>query len=215
LLWFSDPTGSEHTINGNRAPLELHLVHFKSSYGTLGAAIASGVWAPCLLSLSWYAQASDALTVVGIAFRVGQFNRDLDPIINAAKDLEAGSTNIVNANFNLKKIVDDAVDGSTVYRYQFVDGWRDLLPSHHLRGSLTTPPCNPIVNWVVLSELQTISRVQVCSYLFLIDTESFQLLKFNRLKGEEDQGFETVIAPNFRPVQPLGGRTVNVIVGEQ
>ncbi len=60
--------------------------------------------------------------MVGIAFRVGQFNRDLDPIINAAKDLEAGSTNIVNANFNLKKIVDDAVDGSTVYRYQFVDG---------------------------------------------------------------------------------------------
>lgn len=50
-------------------------------------------------------------------------------------------------------------------------------------GSLTTPPCSPIVNWIVLKKRATMSE------------EQFHL-------------FNSILGNNFRPVQPLNGRTV-------
>jgi carbonic anhydrase len=50
-------------------------------------------------------------------------------------------------------------------------------------GSLTTPPCSPIVNWIVLKKRATMSEEQL-----------------NR--------FVSILGNNFRPVQPLNGRTV-------
>lgn len=36
--------GSEHTINGNRLPMELHLVHYNSKYSSVSEAVASGCY---------------------------------------------------------------------------------------------------------------------------------------------------------------------------
>lgn len=50
-------------------------------------------------------------------------------------------------------------------------------------GSLTTPPCSPIVNWIVLKKRATMSEAQL-------------------------KMFNSILGNNFRPVQPLNGRTV-------
>ncbi|PNF41170.1 Carbonic anhydrase 2 [Cryptotermes secundus] len=57
-------------------------------------------------------------------------------------------------------------------------------------GSLTTPPCAETVSWVIRKEPLTISRQQV--------------EEFRNLMSEDGQ----TIKHNWRPVQPLNGRTV-------
>uniref|UniRef100_A0A8C5UHE3 Carbonic anhydrase n=1 Tax=Malurus cyaneus samueli TaxID=2593467 RepID=A0A8C5UHE3_9PASS len=61
-------------------------------------------------------------------------------------------------------------------------------------GSLTTPPLNESVTWIVLKEPIRISVKQL---------EKFRMLLFT---GEEDQRIQ--MADNFRPPQPLKGRIV-------
>jgi len=51
------------------------------------------------------------------------------------------------------------------------------------KGSLTTPPCSEVVNWYVLKEPVTASKEQINLFSKILDN-------------------------NFRPVQPLNGRTV-------
>ena len=57
-------------------------------------------------------------------------------------------------------------------------------------GSLTTPGCMEVVNWI--------------NFLDTIKISSEQLEKFRALKDGEKHD----IVDNFRPVQPLNGRTV-------
>merc|ERR1719402_1440042 len=47
--------GSEHVINGRAFPIEMHLVHYNTKFGNIGAAVASGH--------------PDALAVVGVMFQ--------------------------------------------------------------------------------------------------------------------------------------------------
>uniref|UniRef100_A0A8C6JZG2 Carbonic anhydrase n=1 Tax=Melopsittacus undulatus TaxID=13146 RepID=A0A8C6JZG2_MELUD len=61
-------------------------------------------------------------------------------------------------------------------------------------GSLTTPPLNESVTWIVLKEAISISEKQL---------EKFRMLLFT---SEEDQRIQMV--NNFRPPQPLKGRVV-------
>uniref|UniRef100_A0A8C0BD94 Carbonic anhydrase n=1 Tax=Buteo japonicus TaxID=224669 RepID=A0A8C0BD94_9AVES len=61
-------------------------------------------------------------------------------------------------------------------------------------GSLTTPPLNESVTWIVLKEPIRISEKQL---------EKFRMLLFT---SEEDQRIQMV--NNFRPPQPLKGRVV-------
>lgn len=63
------------------------------------------------------------------------------------------------------------------------DGFADLRKYFTYQGSLTTPPCSPIVTWIVLENWATMSAAQ-----------------FER--------FNDILGNNFRPQQPLAGRTV-------
>ena len=64
----------------------------------------------------------------------------------------------------------------------------DLLPKNtndyfHFMGSLTTPPCSENVKWYVMKDIQSVSKEQVAA-----------LRKY--------------YANNYRPIQPLNGRSV-------
>ncbi|XP_010131819.1 PREDICTED: carbonic anhydrase 7-like, partial [Buceros rhinoceros silvestris] len=61
-------------------------------------------------------------------------------------------------------------------------------------GSLTTPPLNESVTWIVLKEPIRISEKQLGKFRMLLFT------------SEEDQRIQMV--NNFRPPQPLKGRVV-------
>lgn len=151
----NDGQGSEHTVNGKSAPLEMHFVHYSCDYHSLADALADeNVEDPYVLA------------VVGVMFEVGEENAYFEHIVNKiAYDVDAGSSMVIaNAPF-----IDLVPLATTDYFYY--------------EGSLTTPGCNPIVRWHLLTETLSISKKQL---------DMLRLL-------QNDDGES--LADNFRPVQ--------------
>ncbi|XP_027224978.2 carbonic anhydrase 1 [Penaeus vannamei] len=162
--WGSVSTqGSEHTINGVAYAAELHLVHFKTEYGSLGAAVAH----------------DDGLAVLGIMLLGGLVdNPSLTPIIDGLATIRnSGDEEPLATLFPLQTLM--PTNPNTFYRYS---------------GSLTTPTCNEVVTWTVFPDVISISENQ--------------LEEFRKLLGDDG---EHHIEDNYRPVQPLNGRTVEKI----
>ena len=133
LHWGSEHNkGSEHTIDGYAAPMELHLVHFNTKYGkTASEAIASGKY--------------NALAVLSVMFNVKERddNEELQPLFESiSKIRKSGETTITG-----KKIKPSAfiLDDRYFFRYN---------------GSLTTPGCNEIVVWTLFKVPTMISKKQ-------------------------------------------------------
>jgi len=59
---------------------------------------------------------------------------------------------------------------------------------YHYEGSLTTPPCNETVNWIVMTEIEQISTAQVNDFVQLLGRHGFD--------------------ENNRGTKPLNGRTI-------
>ncbi len=138
LLQFHFHTLSEHTINGNHSPLELHLVHQDP--------------------------VSKNRAVVGVL-------------------IEEGAENGFLAQFM------DHLPVSTTMPYISTDHYNaaDVLPANKsyftYPGSLTTPPCDQNVTWIVLSEP--------------VEASAAQILRF-----------EEIMHHNYRPERPLQGRVI-------
>lgn len=101
--WGSDSTlGSEHTIDGVRYPMELHMVHYKASYGTLGQAV----------------QRRDGLAVLGVMLEVSTSdNPALAPLATALVNItEADMYADVAARYPLKAFLPRNVE--KFYRYE-------------------------------------------------------------------------------------------------
>lgn len=90
--------GSEHTFNGLSYAMELHLVHYKASYGSIGEAIKH----------------SDGLAVLGMMFDVGTENPTLKPITGNLSLISEPGTN-EDIAFNQK--LEDLVPTSPYFRY--------------------------------------------------------------------------------------------------
>jgi len=124
--------GSEHTIDGNREALELHLVHYAKQYSNFSTAMKHDY----------------GLAVVAVLFKIGEEdNTDLSAIIEATEAV----SNWVGPNTVpiQAKIIPSLLlpkDHTTFYRYD---------------GSLTTPTCDETVTWFVLTEKLTISQSQL------------------------------------------------------
>lgn len=100
--WGSDSTmGSEHTIDGVRYPMELHLVHYKGSYGTLAEAV----------------KRRDGLAVLGVMLEVSNNdNPALAPLATALRNItQSGMFADVSALYPLKAFLPRNVD--RFYRY--------------------------------------------------------------------------------------------------
>lgn len=118
----------------------------------------AGVAYPMELHLV-HQNAKGELAVVGIFLAAGAENAALRPLWEALPRLPGEPETLTGVELDLNALLPSA-QGS--YRYF---------------GSLTTPPCSEIVQWVVLAEPMTLSPAQIAA-------------------------FQSWFAPNARPTQP-------------
>uniref|UniRef100_A0A2P2HXR5 Carbonic anhydrase n=1 Tax=Hirondellea gigas TaxID=1518452 RepID=A0A2P2HXR5_9CRUS len=141
--WGSDGTkGSEHTVNGVRYPLELHLVHIKEEYyPDLGEGAKNG----------------DGLAVLGIFFKISRVdNPALAPLVKTLNDIKAsGSTMTKTDMYSLGTLLPKKL--GKFYRYL---------------GSLTTPSCNEAVVWTIFRDYVEISETQLSAFRDLKDSHA-------------------------------------------
>lgn len=115
-------------------------------------------------------QASGNLAVIGQLFEVdrrGTENEFLGHLTQAGLPEKSTDTVTDSATINLGDLIDEKQLG-TYWSYP---------------GSLTTPPCSPIVSWFVLRKPVRASQAQI-------------------------QEFVDIMGNNYRPVQPLNDRTI-------
>jgi len=162
----NDAQGSEHTVDGKKYPLELHVVHTK-------VGDPNPVYNP------------KGLSVTGFFFELDGDNTNtaLAPLTNALSNITVSDSQVSFAavGFSLVDLLKPVapIDGATrTSRYSTYE------------GSLTTPPCAESVEWINFLTPLKISRAQL---------QAFRVLDDKHMKD---------IVDNFRPPQPLNGRTV-------
>jgi carbonic anhydrase len=131
-----DSKGSEHTIDGKSYSMEMHMVHWKTSYGNFSNAASSGN--------------ADALAVLGVLFKADDDNHEYDPLEDGTETLEC----VAQPN---------SAYGGVVNLGRFM---KTVDPGHYFTypGSLTTPPCTEAVIWTVFPRIITINNDQLKSF---------------------------------------------------
>ncbi|KAM3869163.1 carbonic anhydrase IV c [Diretmus argenteus] len=123
--------GSEHTIDGERFPMELHIVHIKEPYGSLGEA------------------EHDMAGIALLSFLFEETTDDqphLDPLIAALGRVQHNGSATLIPDFRLSDIIPSSKDLHSYYRYV---------------GSMTTPGCEQAVAWTVFHKTLPISNQQL------------------------------------------------------
>ncbi|XP_064612584.1 carbonic anhydrase 2-like [Liolophura sinensis] len=97
----TDSEGSEHTVNSNSYPMEVHFVTFANSYGDISTALGH----------------PDGLAVLGFFFEIGSAdNTNWNPIVNLLDNVRYADTNVsLPTNFNLDSLLPS--DKQVYYRY--------------------------------------------------------------------------------------------------
>merc|ERR1719244_1499029 len=140
------------------------------------------------------------LSVTGFFFEVApEDNAAIEPLVDVLKNVENPDD-----KFDMK--------GSAFMITDLIADVKDTAFSTY-SGSLTTPGCMEIVNWINFLKPIPISSAQLAKFRMLdpsfnilkpIPISSAQLAKFRMLKDGSNED----IVDNFRPVQPLNGREV-------
>ncbi|XP_026183852.1 carbonic anhydrase IV c [Mastacembelus armatus] len=123
--------GSEHTIDGERFPMEMHIVHIKEPYSSLAEA------------------EHDMAGIALLAFLFEETSDDhphLNTVISALGQVQNNDSSTVIPNFRLSDIIPSAKDLHSYYRYV---------------GSMTTPGCEQAVAWTVFQRTLSISSRQL------------------------------------------------------
>lgn len=180
----NDVTGSEHKVDGQQFPLEMHQVHYNRDFGRLKD--AAGRVDPANPGLAVVSFLFDVCTE-GDASGCGKLITDLTGVIG-------GDSGIMHQG-NKKNI--------TAYSYDFSESiWNNFYQGDYYtyRGSLTTPPCFQSVVWIVYKNRQKVTSATL---------EKLRILTKNNVP--EGLSTPSYLQPNFRPIQALNGRTVNRI----
>ncbi|KAM0725606.1 Carbonic anhydrase 6 [Formica fusca] len=122
---------AEHTVDGLRDALELHLVHYDKQYANISVAM----------------QHENGIAVVAVLFKLDRYdNPHLKPIMRATKKVlyKVGKSTAIKEELTPLSFLPK--NHKTYYHYQ---------------GSLTTPGCQESVMWFVLTEKLTVSKAQV------------------------------------------------------
>jgi carbonic anhydrase len=143
LLQFHFHAASEHTVNGEHYPVEIHFVHRNANTGQLA--------------------------VIGVMVEEGPANPFFSDI---ASTWPPSTGNFTSSNtYNPEALMPSGFNNSETAHFWYYD------------GSLTTPPCSEIVNWMVWSTTIRASHDQI-------------------------EAMEDILHENYRPTVPLGARLV-------
>uniref|UniRef100_A0A3Q3W5H6 Carbonic anhydrase n=1 Tax=Mola mola TaxID=94237 RepID=A0A3Q3W5H6_MOLML len=123
--------GSEHTIDGEQYPMELHIVHMKHHYTDLTTALAD----------------PEGVAVLGFFYEISNSaNKKYDPIINALRSIKTKNANISMSPISLTQLIPNEQNLTSFYRY---------------KGSLTTPGCTESVIWTLFESPIPLSKDQL------------------------------------------------------
>ncbi|GAA6218413.1 carbonic anhydrase 4-like [Lates japonicus] len=126
--------GSEHTIDGEQYPMELHIVHMKSQYDDLTTALAD----------------QEGVAVLGFFYeKSNSANRKYDPIINSLRSIKATNSNTSLLSVSLTQLIPSEQNLTAYYRY---------------KGSLTTPGCTEAVIWTLFENPIPLSMDQLRAF---------------------------------------------------
>ncbi|XP_060077428.1 uncharacterized protein LOC132556981 [Ylistrum balloti] len=141
--WGSDDNqGSEHTVNGRKYPMELHIVHYNTKYENISVAIDK----------------PDGLAVLGAFFEISSAdNPDYSPIVGGLSEIPDYKDEKALQSFDLMKLLPASTTLGHFYRYQ---------------GSLTTPNCYESVTWTVFEATVPISGHQLEQFRTLKDNQN-------------------------------------------
>uniref|UniRef100_A0A669DWE7 Receptor-type tyrosine-protein phosphatase gamma n=1 Tax=Oreochromis niloticus TaxID=8128 RepID=A0A669DWE7_ORENI len=121
------------------------------------------------------------VAAMAIFFELGQKdNPAVDPIIQGLKGVVHHEKETYLRSFVLRDLLPSSVD--SYYRYT---------------GSLTTPPCSKVVEWIIFSRPVYLSHSQLEAFYSIFTTE-----QQDHVKSVE------YLRNNFRPLQDLGNRKV-------
>ncbi|XP_057685099.1 carbonic anhydrase 4-like, partial [Corythoichthys intestinalis] len=126
--------GSEHTIDGESYPMEMHIVHIKEQYVSLSQALSD----------------PEGVAVLGIFFQESNSaNKKFEPLIKALKRIPRPSNKTTVRGISLQMFLPPPTDMRDYFRYL---------------GSLTTPDCAQSVLWTLFENTVPLSRQQLSAF---------------------------------------------------
>lgn len=143
LHWGKDGgPGSEHTIDGETFPMEMHIVHIKEKHSSLAEARKDRT----------------GVAVLGIFFQESVSpNKNFEGLINALHNITQHSSNTTLSGVSLAMFIPPVDDMKKYYRYD---------------GSLTTPGCEEVVVWTLFEIPVSLSKEQLREFSKLQDTNA-------------------------------------------
>lgn len=163
----SDTLGSEHSIDGTFAPLELQMVFLKSTTAALtgGAAITALTGGP-----DWYTHVKavvdyatldpSAVAVINYQFEIGDTdNAELAEIITKLTGATSGTAADV-LTYNMSALINP--DNTNMLEdYYYYDGSLTLPTSTSVVADTLTMGCNEIVRWLIPTTKLSLSKAQL------------------------------------------------------
>ncbi|KAK2847472.1 hypothetical protein Q5P01_010471 [Channa striata] len=142
--------GSEHMIDGEQFPMEMHIVHIKDEYDTLSQAVGD----------------PSGVAVLGFFFQEGtSANKKFDPLINALKNITQPSKSTMLNGVSLGMFIPPEENLTKYFRYD---------------GSLTTPNCDEAVVWTLFENVILLSRKQLAAFSQLQVSSGERMVKTYR-----------------------------------
>ncbi|RMX41541.1 hypothetical protein pdam_00013078 [Pocillopora damicornis] len=177
----NNTVGSEHTIDGNTYPIELHMVFWdNTNYATYKLA----------------AQGEDGLAVVSVLYELPMANIGTTPANNALEKIARLLNNVVEENSNYVVTQSEGLH---------IEDLAPLLASpdvadrfYKYKGSLTTPGCYESVTWFVMNNHPQITEQEILA---------FRNLKSSKAHAQGPNVGR--MCNNFRNVMPLNGRQIH------
>ncbi|XP_070685601.1 carbonic anhydrase 4b [Pempheris klunzingeri] len=151
LHWGKDGgPGSEHTIDGEQFPMEMHIVHIKEKYHTLSEA----------------SKDRTGMAVLGFFFQEStSANKKFDPLVNALKHITQPSNSTTLGGVSLE---------------MFIPSQRNMTKYLRYDGSLTTPDCAEAVVWNLFEQTIPLSRKQLAAFCQLQFSDGKHMVKTYR-----------------------------------